>query len=86
MPSVYHIFNPLSVAWCNDRYGTWVHLSPNHDKTPHINGVWIYSFPTRTSLIAITLLAGTGLILGLRPGNKRRHYKVTPSLNGWAQI
>ena len=26
-----------------------------------------------------------GLILGLRPANERRHYKVTPSLIGWAQ-
>ena len=27
----------------------------------------------------------TGLILGLRPVNERRRYKVTPSLIGWAQ-
>ena len=27
----------------------------------------------------------SGLILGLRPANKRRHYKVTPSLSGWVQ-
>ena len=27
----------------------------------------------------------TGLILGLHPANERRHYKVTPSLIGWAQ-
>ena len=26
-----------------------------------------------------------GLILGLRPTNKRRHYKVTTSLIDWAQ-
>ena len=26
-----------------------------------------------------------GLILGLRPANERRRYKVTPSLMGWAQ-
>ena len=25
------------------------------------------------------------LILGLRPANERRRYKVTPSLIGWAQ-
>ena len=25
------------------------------------------------------------LILGLRLANERRRYKVTPSLNGWAQ-
>ena len=28
----------------------------------------------------------TGLILGLRPANERRRYKVTTSLIGWAQI
>ena len=28
---------------------------------------------------------GTGLILGLRPANKRRRYFVTTSLIGWAQ-
>ena len=27
----------------------------------------------------------TGLILGLRPANERRRYKVTPSLISWAQ-
>ena len=28
----------------------------------------------------------SGLILGLRPANERRRYKVTPSLTGWAQV
>ena len=28
----------------------------------------------------------TGMILGLRPTNERRRYKVTPSLICWAQI
>ena len=27
----------------------------------------------------------SGLILGLRPANEKRRYKVTPSLIGWAQ-
>ena len=27
----------------------------------------------------------SGLILGLRPANERRRYKVTPSLIGWSQ-
>ena len=26
-----------------------------------------------------------GLILGLHPANKRRRYKLTPSLIGWVQ-
>ena len=30
-------------------------------------------------------LSGTGLILGLRPADERRRYKVTPFLIGWAQ-
>ena len=29
--------------------------------------------------------AKAGIILGLRPANERRRYKVTPSLIGWAQ-
>ena len=29
--------------------------------------------------------ANSGLILGLHPANKKRRYKVTPSLIGWAQ-
>ena len=32
-----------------------------------------------------TSLCSTGLILGLRPVNERRRYKVTRSLIGWAQ-
>ena len=31
------------------------------------------------------IAAYSGLILGLRPGNERRRYFVTPSLIGWAQ-
>ena len=30
------------------------------------------------------LMLGTVLILGLRPANERRRYKVTPSLVGWS--
>ena len=33
----------------------------------------------------IILWYTAGLILGLRPANERRRYKVTPSLIGWAQ-
>ena len=33
----------------------------------------------------INLLWNTRLILGLRPANERRRYKVTPSPIGWAQ-
>ena len=31
------------------------------------------------------LKALSGLILGLRPANERRRYKVTPFLIGWAR-
>ena len=34
---------------------------------------------------AETLYALPGLMLGLRPGNERRRYKVIPSLIGWTQ-
>ena len=30
-------------------------------------------------------LSNARLILGLCPANERRHYKITPSLIGWAQ-
>ena len=51
---------------------------------------WIYVL--RCVLTVNTVLRGfqnvvtlAGLILGLRPANERRRYKVTPSLIGWAQ-
>ena len=37
------------------------------------------------SVDAYPNLFHSGLILGLRPANERRRYKVTPSLIGWAQ-
>ena len=37
------------------------------------------------NLKVIIIQQTTGLILGLRPANERRRYKVTPSLIGWAQ-
>ena len=36
-------------------------------------------------MIYSIVITCTGLILGLRPANERRRYKVTPSLIGWAQ-
>ena len=36
-------------------------------------------------LLSYIVYAFTGLILGLRPANERRRYKVTTSLIGWAQ-
>ena len=36
------------------------------------------------NLIDDISLSNSGLILGLRPANERRRYKVTPSLIGWA--
>ena len=42
---------------------------------------YVYTIAGRDYL----LYAQSGLILGLRPGNERRRYKVRPSLIGWAQ-
>ena len=39
---------------------------------------WLFHFMCRH-------IKGIGLILGLRPANERRRYKVSPSLIGWAQ-
>ena len=36
-------------------------------------------------LIVTSTLCVAELILGLRPANEKRRYKVTPSLIGWAQ-
>ena len=44
----------------------------------------IYSFASRI-YIYIYIYIYTELILGLRPANERRRYKVEPSLIGWAQ-
>ena len=41
----------------------------------------MYMYNTAT----VNKLAYRGLILGLRPANERRRYKVTASLIGWAQ-
>ena len=35
--------------------------------------------------VAVLLIAGPTLILGLRPANEKRRYKVTPSLIDWVQ-
>ena len=46
------------------------------------------TIPTLNKLLDIIMLKAswtTGLILGLRPANDRRRYKVTPSPIGWAQ-
>ena len=39
----------------------------------------------QTYQAAVKWYCYTGLILGLRPTNERRRYKVTASLNDWAQ-
>ena len=40
----------------------------------YLNGVHVFAY-----------VYNPGLILGLRPANERRRYKVTTSLIGWAQ-
>ena len=51
----------------------WVILGLNND------------FEQSIHLWAITKYDISGLILGLRPANERRRYKVTSFLIGWAQ-
>ena len=41
--------------------------------------------PVISDVIALITTSLSGLILGLRPANERRRYKVTPSLIGWVQ-
>ena len=50
--------------------------------------VMMHILSVETALVVkseIQVKKNTGLILGLRPANERRRYKVTPSLIGWAQ-
>ena len=54
---------------------------------PQIEVAWFTSVQRGQNIIS-TLRAeynGPGLLLGLRPANESRRYKVTPSLTGWAQ-
>ena len=48
---------------------------------------WLNSSLSTSVVVEMTIFSTTcaGLILGLRPANERRRYKVTPSLIGWAQ-
>ena len=60
-------------------YGMMKFFQNTHKKTPH-------SSPFRASYgVSFSSLKNAGLILGLRPANERRRYKVTPSLIGRAQ-
>ena len=43
------------------------------------------NYDTVYNFLPSSISLGVGLILGLRPANERRRYKVTPSLIGWAQ-
>ena len=46
----------------------------------------LFHYTIFTSNILLTYFhSNTALILGLRPANERRRYKLTPSLIGWAQ-
>ena len=55
-----------------------IYLSPDSDRIRIVHIAtpqWLLSHRLHTA----------GLILGLRPANERRRYKVTPSLIGWPQ-
>ena len=53
--------------------------------SPHRWPVRRKMFPFDEVIMFCTFPGNTGLILGLRPANERRRYKVTPSLIGWVQ-
>ena len=54
-----------------------------------LNRVYLFEINSVFAMIAVSFGSLTptspGLILGLRPANERRRYKVTLSLIGWAQ-
>ena len=51
----------------------------------YIFGYTLTSSP-KVNELRLDIFSLQRLILGLRPANERRRYKVTPSLIGWAQI
>ena len=85
--------NHLSKAWPSSIY-IWIWSigmedgnetnTPQHAKTivlvPSYDS---YCLSSGNEILA--LWVHSGLILGLRPANERRRYKVTPSPIGWAQ-
>ena len=48
--------------------------------------ILIMSSSPKVNELRLDIFSLPRLILGLRPANERRRYKVTPSLIGWAQI
>ena len=56
-----------------------------------VSSLYTEIHPTQLKSLARSWIAPSwasilqGLILGLHPANERRHYKVTPSLTGWAR-
>ena len=50
-----------------------------------VGRVWLSTVVGNNRRTASPCILSTGLILGSRPANERRRYKVTPSLIGWAQ-
>ena len=76
-------------SWCKQmcQIGDFIHLSSND--------VCVYQNLLSFMPLVLTYLppfsffviySNSGLILGLRPANERRRYKVTPPLINWAQI
>ena len=72
---------PSLIGWVQTYNQPWVIIVSADDLVP--NGArpsahhWLQCF--------VGFLPCSGLILGLRPANERRRYKVTLSLIGWAQ-
>ena len=65
-------------------------ISASQDHGPlrpmFLNSLHMELFSENIVFIDISAFLHTaGLILDLRPASERRHYKVTPSLIGWAQ-
>ena len=85
------VVNTQSIPWTDEKFD----LHSNYQILSRIETIeckrkvkWIYG---RVIIILVDALttgfaraSNTGLILGLRPANERRRYKVTPSLIGWA--
>ena len=89
-----HLLEPMFYLWSERPCGN--HMGENFMKCwRYLSLVWVWKWPihdySHISLMPMSFNSGppvfmpAGPILGLRPVNERRPYKVTASFIGWAQ-
>ena len=82
-PTAPNIIIPPLLTW---RYSDDIILSQEvSGKQYHRLPVYLWSHLIKIRFCCVYIATLRGLILGFRPANGRRRYKVTPSPIGWAQ-